>query len=72
MSRTYGGYLFKCKVCGEVHLLDAEKLHRVMNVPCIRSKYAVRKYKKSDFEPWHGLYFDVSDIIVKEAKKKLF
>ena len=70
MSRTYGGYLFKCKVCGELHLLDAEKLRRVMYVPCIRSRCAVKKYKKSDFDYWHGLYYDVFDIIVKESKKK--
>lgn len=69
MSRTYAGYLFKCKVCGEIHLLDSGEPHRGILVPCVNSKYSIRKYNRKDFEYWHGLYYDVFNICVQEAKQ---
>ena len=68
MSRTYAGFLFKCKVCGEVHLLDFGVPHARIRVPCVKDKDAVKKYNKKDFEYWWGSYWDVHDILVNEAK----
>ena len=45
MSRTYGGFLFTCKVCGKQHLLDSGKPHAGILVPCISNKYAFEKYE---------------------------
>ena len=68
MSRTYGGYLFKCKVCGNTHLMDSGEPHEGIRLPCVDNKYAVREYNKSDFQYWHGLYWDVFHILVQEVK----
>ena len=66
MSRTFAGYLFKCKVCGKTHLMDDGEPHRGIRLPCVDNKYDTRKYNKKDFEYWHGAYWDVFDIIVNE------
>ena len=68
MSRTYGGYLFQCKVCGKIHLMDSGKPHQGIRLPCVDNKYDVEKYEEKDFEVWHGFYLDVFDIRVQEVK----
>ena len=66
MSRTYAGFLFKCRECGKTHLLDGEIRNGIL-IPCKENKHAKHIYKESDFIYWHGYYSDVCDIIVKEA-----
>ena len=66
MSRTYGVFLFKFKLCGKHHLMDSGKPHAGILIPCIENKYAFEKYEISDFSPWHGYYQEVSNIIVQE------
>lgn len=68
MSRTYAGYLFRCRVCKKMHLMDSGKPHDGIRLPCVDNKYAVRTYNKSDFEFWHGFYWDIFDICVQEIK----
>ena len=68
MSRTYGGFLFTCKICGKQHLLDSGKPHAGILVPCISNKYAFEKYEVKEFTPWHGSYYDVCSILVQEEK----
>ena len=66
MSRTYAGYLFKCKECGEKHLMDSSEPHNGICLPCVNKKDVVETYRKEDFEFWHGNYWDVFDIRVQE------
>lgn len=68
MSRSYEGYLFKCKVCGEIHLLDSSEPYSGIHLPCVDNKYTLRKYDKSDFKYWHGSYWEVFNILVQELK----
>lgn len=68
MSRTYAGYIFECKVCGEKHLLDSGEPHNGILVPCANDPNAVREYKKTQFEFWHGSYWDVFNNLVQEVK----
>ncbi len=69
MSRTYAGYLFKCKVCRKIHLMDSGKPHEGICLPCVDNKYAIREYSEKDFKFWQGIHFDVFDISVQEVKK---
>lgn len=68
MSRTYAGYLFTCKRCGKLHLMNSGKPHDGILLPCVDFKYSVNEYKERDFEFWHGSYYDVFDIRVQEVK----
>ena len=70
MSRTYAGYLFQCKECGSTHLLELSKPHRGIRLPCVYDEDIVNTYNKNDFTSWQGSYWDVSDIRVREVKKK--
>lgn len=63
MSRTYGGWLFTCKVCGNPHLMDSGEPHDGIRVSCVNG--GSKNYKEKDFEHWHGYYADVFDILVK-------
>lgn len=67
MSRTYAGYLFRCKVCGKIHLMDSGKPHDGIRLPCVNNKYAVRTYNECDFNFWQGMYWDVFDCLVQEV-----
>lgn len=67
MSRTFGGYLFKCKKCGAKHLMAPGKPHDGIRLPCADSKEAIREYQESDFTLWMGSFFDVYGNIVKES-----
>ena len=69
MSRTYAGYLFKCKVCGKTHLMDSGEPYKGIRLPCVDNEYEIREYNKNDFEFWHGIYWDVFDMCVREVKK---
>lgn len=55
MSRTAAGYVFKCKVCGEGHLMTKGEPHDGIRVPCYLYEDKIRSYKKNDFEFWHGM-----------------
>ena len=68
MSRTYAGFLFKCKECGEMHLLDMGEPHKGIRLPCAKKDYAYNSYDEKDFNYWHGCYWDVYDILVQEIK----
>lgn len=67
MSRTFGGYLFECKECGEKHLMASGKPRNGIRLPCVNNKKAIRKYRKKDFTLWMGSFFDVCDNIVREV-----
>ena len=68
MSRTMGGYLFRCKECGNNHLY-AFKPHKGIRLPCAKNKHRVHKYNKKDFTPWWGSYWDVCNNIIDEEVK---
>lgn len=69
MSRTCAGYLFTCKRCGKLHLMvDSGKPRDGISLPCVEHKYSVNEYDEKDFNYWHGNYWDVFDISVKEEK----
>ena len=68
MSRTYAGFLFRCKNCGKLHLLDNEKPFDGIHVSCVNEFYG-NEYKKEDFQFWHGSFWDVFDIRVQSYKK---
>lgn len=68
MSRTYAGYLFTCKRCGKLHLMNSGEPHDGIRLPCVDFEYSVNEYEKKDFEFWHGNFYDVFDIRVQEVK----
>ena len=69
MSRTHSGYLFRCKCCGKMHLLDNEEPRNGIVLPCVDFKFTENTYVETDFKFWHGIYWDVFDICVQEVKK---
>lgn len=68
MSRTFGGYLFKCKECGAKHLMACGEPRDGIHLPCVNNEKAIRKYQQSDFTFWMGSFFDVCGNIVEEQK----
>ena len=55
MSRTVGGYVFKCNVCGIVHILTERKPYEGIRIYCpIREKKS-EEYKKGDFKSYLGM-----------------
>lgn len=69
MSRTYAGYLFRCKHCEKMHLFANGEPRNGIVLPCVDNKYAKNTYEKTDFRFWHGIYWDVCNICVQEVKK---
>lgn len=55
MSRTAAGYVFKCKVCGDVHLMYDGEPHDGIRVPCAWDEDKVKEYDKKDFQFYHGM-----------------
>ncbi len=60
MSRTYGGRIFTCKVCGRPHLIPynckPDKNLKIIEVPCCFHPNEYRKYRGYEFERWVLLY----------------
>ena len=62
MSRTGGGEIFRCKVCGEYHILTKGELHDGIRVPCGWNRKEIRSYNKADFKFYYG-YVDLIDLV---------
>ena len=48
MSRTAAGYVFKCKECGETHLMYDGEPHDGIRVPCAWDEGKVKEYDEKD------------------------
>ena len=61
MSRTYGGQVFTCKVCGYEHLIPYEckpdHNFKTIEIPCLSHPNDYRKYRGYELRRWVGLRF---------------
>ncbi len=62
MSRTYGGRLFICKICGNQHLIPynckPDHNFKTIEIPCLKYPNIYKKYRGYELERWHGLRID--------------
>lgn len=69
MSRTYGGRIFTCKVCGKAHLIpyNCKPDHnlKTIEIPCLSNPSDYRKYRGYELKRWVGLRWDYEDNRVK-------
>lgn len=59
MSRTYGGQIFTCKVCGQEHLIPykckPDHNFKTIEIPCLDRPHDYRKYRGYELRRWVGL-----------------
>ncbi len=58
MSRTWGGQIFTCKVCGRPHLIPYEckpdHNFKTIEIPCLQQPHTYEKYRAYELKRWGG------------------
>ncbi len=50
MDRSIEGYVFRCKICGEEHILTGKIPRKGIRISCAWDKNQIETYERSDFK----------------------